>query len=133
MSLLQLAQFFGHLVGALLLLALFSHRAVTSLSACSTRASVRPPEPLCLRSAPCRDNGSDEGDESRDNRPAPAEKRLLRRSQVFTRSLRRTLRSTGDWRCRRGAGNAPGAPTLPCVSDKVSGYVEQPCCATHID
>src|SRR5829696_2288384 len=42
MYLLQLAQFFGHLVGALLLLALFSHRTVTSLSVCATRASVRP-------------------------------------------------------------------------------------------
>src|SRR5215212_6760249 len=40
MYLLQLAQFFGHLVGALL--ALFSHRAVTSISACATRPSFLP-------------------------------------------------------------------------------------------
>src|SRR5215213_7397148 len=46
MYLLQLAQFFGHLVGALLLLALFSHGAVTSLSACATTGTVRSPERL---------------------------------------------------------------------------------------
>src|SRR5215212_2424997 len=50
MYLLQLAQFFGHLVGALLLLSLFSHRAVTSLSACATRTAttgaIRSPERL---------------------------------------------------------------------------------------
>src|SRR5215210_290095 len=40
MYLLQLAQFFGQLVGALL--ALFSHRAVTSISACATRTSFLP-------------------------------------------------------------------------------------------
>src|SRR5215213_3818312 len=40
MYLLQLAQVFGHLVGALL--ALFSHRAVTSISACATRTSFLP-------------------------------------------------------------------------------------------
>src|SRR5215218_2872509 len=46
MYLLQLAQFFGHLVDALLLLALFSHGAVTSLSACATTGTVRSPERL---------------------------------------------------------------------------------------
>src|SRR5215210_8016492 len=44
MYLLQLAQFFGHLVGALP--ALFSHRAVTSLSACATTGAIRSPERL---------------------------------------------------------------------------------------
>src|SRR5918995_7530321 len=41
MYLLQLAQFFGHLLCALF--ALFLHRSVTSVCACATTASVRPP------------------------------------------------------------------------------------------
>src|SRR5215210_7656829 len=49
MYLLQFAQFFGHLVDALLLFALFSHGAVTSLSACATTGAVRSPEPLTYR------------------------------------------------------------------------------------
>src|SRR5215204_2113480 len=53
MYLLQLAQFFGHLVDALLLPTLFSHRALTSLSACATSpapaASMCPPESLPQR------------------------------------------------------------------------------------
>jgi hypothetical protein len=44
MYLLQLAQFLGHLVSALL--ALFFHCFVTSVSAYATTASVRPPERL---------------------------------------------------------------------------------------
>src|SRR5215213_9944498 len=52
MYLLQLAQFFGHLVDALLLLALFSHGAVTSLSACATTGTVRSPERLGIGPGP---------------------------------------------------------------------------------
>src|SRR5215204_5980635 len=102
MYLLQLAQFFGHLVGTLLLLALFSHRAVTSLLACATTGAVRSPEPLPQRSralsysapprpsraifetpalAATRQNHAEyrshEADEGRDDRADKAEDRLL--------------------------------------------------------
>jgi hypothetical protein len=63
-----------------------------------------------------RDNGSEKAEKSRDNRPRPAENCLMSRSPIPTRYRR----------CWCSTGYTSGAPTLPCVSNKHTEYVNQP-------